>query len=80
MAAVEAAGGVVMIDGKRMIRREVMRAAVQSVMAVVSAELRERLTATLAGDHGAEENLVTELDESTRRNEMGVADVLPVIH
>ena len=80
MAAVEAVGGVVMINGERMIRREVGRAAVQSVVAAVSAELRERLMTTLVGDPSAEEKLMTELDESARRIEKGVADTLPVIH
>jgi hypothetical protein len=62
------------------IRREVGRAVVQSVMAAASPELRERLTATLVGDPSTKDKMVTELDESARRIESVVAAALPVIH
>ena len=80
MAAIEAADGVVIIDGKQIIRRDVARAVVQAVMTDLVAELREQLMTIVAGDPKAENNLTVELDETARRIEKYIADRYPVIN
>jgi hypothetical protein len=80
MAAIEAADGVVIIDGKQMIRRDVARAVVQTFMGDLVTELRERLMVIVAGDPEAENNLTMELDETARRIEKYIADRYPVVN
>jgi ribose 5-phosphate isomerase RpiB len=80
MTAVEAADGIVIVDGKRMIRREVARSIVEAIMAELFAELRERLTSAIAGGPGTEEQLVTELEKSERKMKEYIAEMLPVLN
>ena len=78
--AVTAAGGVVVVDGRTMIKVEVLRSVMRGIVGDLFADIRNRLAATIAGDPAAEKQLAAELDESKRRIEKFVAEMLPVVN
>ena len=80
MGAVAAAGGVVVVNGRTMIKTEVVRSVMRDIAANLFADARNRLTAIVADDPAAEKKLAAELDESERRIEKLVAEMLPVVN
>ena len=80
MGFAEAADGVVIVDGRRLIRREALVAAMDAVTDQLFAELRERLTAIVADDPEATKNMAFELAQSEWRIRKFVAEMLPVVN
>jgi hypothetical protein len=80
MAAVTAAGGVVVVNGRTMIKVEVVRSVMRDMAADLFADARNRLTGIVAGNAAAEKQLAAELDESERRLEKSIADILPIMN
>lgn len=80
MAAVTAAGGVVIVNGRTMIKVEVVRSVMRDIAADLFADAHNRLAAIVAGDPADEEQLAAELNESERRIEQFLVEMLPVVN
>ncbi len=80
MSLVEANDGIFVVDGKTLVRREVLMAAMQAVTDELLAELRERLTAVVADKPEAAKNMAFEIAQSERRIKKFVAELLPVLN
>jgi hypothetical protein len=80
MAAVTAAGGVVIVNGRTMIKVKVVRSVMRDIAADLFADARNRLAAIVAGDPADEEQLAAELNESERRLEQFLVEMLPVVN
>lgn len=78
MRATAAAGGVVIVDGRTMIKTDVLRSIMRDFVAELFSEARDRLSGMGSGDQAAEEKLAAQLYDSERRLEMLIIDKLPL--
>lgn len=79
MEQIAAADGLVVVDGRTMVRRAVLRAVVRSVLLEVVDELRDELPPIVADDAEAAARLDAALDDLARRTEEQIAARFPTI-
>jgi hypothetical protein len=77
---VAARGGIVVMNGRQMIKTDIARSVIRDFLAGFFDEARKKLPATISADALAERKLFVELDESARRLEKVITELLPIMH
>jgi hypothetical protein len=77
--AIAAAGGVVIVDGRPMIKTDVVRSVTRSFVAELFSVARDRLPGSVSDDPAAQKKLAALLGESERRLEKLITDKLPFV-
>ena len=78
--AVNAAGGIVVVDGKSMVDKRVLRQVLRAVSTVLCDDLLSTLTPVVAGDPEAQENLPVVIAAIAGRVEQQIAELLPTLN
>lgn len=77
---IEARGGIVVLNGRRMVKAAVARSVMREFIAELFDDARRTLPAAVSADAALKEKLIAELDESERRLEKAIAAGLPIVH
>lgn len=71
-------GGVVMVNGRKMIKAEIARSVLRDFAASMCAEVLDRLSGAISGDRAAQQRVAAEIKESERRLETVIAEIMPI--
>ena len=80
LKAIAARDGIVIVDGRTMVKTEVARLVLQDFAAALFSDLRDRLRDIVADDPSAEKKVNAEIDASIRRIEKRITELLPVLN